>query len=382
MFEWSNCKYLLESVFMLFNQKTAIVALALALAITPGLNAADTTNTAAAKPDAKPKDLFENQVVAKGKGVEVKRSRLDEEMVAIRGSAEARGQTLPAEQMLMLEQQILDRIIQIQLLSSKATAEDKVKAKENCDKRFEAIKTRAGSDEVLDRQLKSVGMTREVLKTKMMEESVAEAVIERELKINITDDQVKKFYDENPSKFEQAEMVRASHILLMTKEQTTGEDLPADKKEAKKKQAEDLVKRARGGEDFAKLAKEFSEDPGSKDKGGEYTFPRGQMVPEFEASAFSLKTNEVSDIVTTQFGYHIIKLSEKIPAKKVELAKATNDIKDYLKQQAAQKEMPVYMERIKKEAGVEILDEKLKPQANPLDIPPPTEPDKTSEEKK
>jgi peptidyl-prolyl cis-trans isomerase C len=359
---------------MFLNQKSAIVAMALSLAIIPGLKAADTTNPAAAKPEAKPKDLFENQVVAKGKGVEVKRSRLDEEMVAIRGSAEARGQMIPPEQMVVLEQQILDRIIQIQLLSSKATAEDKTKAKENCDKRFETIKTRAGTDEVLDRQLKSVGMTREVLKTKMLEESVAEAVIERELKINITDDQVKKFYDENPAKFEQAEMVRASHILLMTKDQTTGEDLPADKKEAKKKQAEDLLKRARGGEDFAKLAKEFSEDPGSKDKGGEYTFPRGQMVPEFEASAFSLKTNEVSDIVTTQFGYHIIKLSEKMPAKKVELAKASSDIKDYLKQQAAQKEMPAYMERIKKEAGVQILDEKLKPKANDLDIPPAVEP--------
>ena len=82
---------------------------------------------------------------------------------------------------------------------------------------------------------------------------------------------------------------------------------------------EGLLKRARAGEDFAKLAKEYSEDPGSKDKGGEYKFPRGQMVPEFEAAAFSLKTNQVSDIVTTSFGYHIIKLSEKIPAQKVEL---------------------------------------------------------------
>jgi peptidyl-prolyl cis-trans isomerase C len=366
---------------MFLRQTTVIFAVASALALTPGLNAADTTN-AAAKPDAKAKDLFESQVVAKGKGVEVKRSRLDEEMVAIRGSAEARGQMIPPEQMVMLEQQILERIIQIQLLSSKASADDKAKAKENYERRFEAIKTRAGSDEVLDRQLKSVGMNRDMLKTKMLEESVAEAVLERELKINVTDEQVKKFYDENPAKFEQAEMVRASHILLMTKDQATGEDLAADKKEAKKKQAEALVKRARGGEDFAKLAKEFSEDPGSKDKGGEYTFPRGQMVPEFEASAFSLKTNEVSDVVTTQFGYHVIKLSEKIPAKKVELAKASTDIKDYLKQQAAQKEMPAYMERIKKEAGVEILDEKLKPKANDLDIPPATEPAKAAEDKK
>jgi len=68
----------------------------------------------------------------------------------------------------------------------------------------------------------------------------------------------------------------------------------------------------------------------------------------------------VSDVVTTQFGYHIIKLSEKIPAKKVDYDKVSSDIKDYLKQQQTQKQLPDYISRLKKEAGTEILDEKLK----------------------
>jgi parvulin-like peptidyl-prolyl isomerase len=139
---------------------------------------------------------------------------------------------------------------------------------------------------------------------------------------------------------------------------------------------EGILKRARDGEDFAKLAKENSEDPGSKDKGGEYTFPRGQMVPEFEAAAFSLKTNQVSDIVTTQFGYHIIKLSEKIPAKKVEFEKVSTEITDYLKQQQTQKQLPDYISKLKKESGLEILDEKLKPKetANASSLPIPIAP--------
>ena len=88
------------------------------------------------------------------------------------------------------------------------------------------------------------------------------------------------------------------------RDQTTGAELPEDQKKAKRKLADDLLKRARAGEDFAKLAKEYSEDPGSKEKGGEYPpFPRGQMVPEFEAAAFSLNTNQVSDVVTTSYGY-------------------------------------------------------------------------------
>jgi len=159
-------------------------------------------------------------------------------------------------------------------------------------------------------------------------------------------------------------MVRASHILLSTRDPETNKDLSEDQKTAKRKKAEELLKRARAGEDFAKLAKENSEDPGSKDKGGEYQFSRGQMVGEFETAAFSLKTNEISDIVTTQFGYHIIKLSEKIPAKKIELTKVTPDVKEYLTQQQMQKrqqDVQDYLQKLKKESAVEILDDNLKP---------------------
>src|SRR5258706_7278565 len=212
-------------------------------------------------------------------------------------------------------------------------------------------------------------MTIDELQAKMLEESIAEAVLERELKISVSDDDIKKFYDDNPSKFEQPEMVRASHILLSTRD-PSGAELSEEQETAKRKKAEDLLKRAKAGDDFAKLAKENSEDPGSKDNGGEYTFPRGKMVPEFESAAFSLQTNQVSEIVTTQFGFHIIKLSEKIPAKKVELAKVSQDIKDYLKQQATQKQLPDYMKSLKKDVDLQILDEKLKmPKADPLTFP-------------
>jgi peptidyl-prolyl cis-trans isomerase C len=340
-----------------------LVCGAFGLSQTHAATPSNSDSAPAAKATPKMSELFPDAVVAKGKGVEVKRSQLDDAMVSIKSTFAARGQDLPPDEMNHLEQQILDRLIQIQILLVKATDEDKAAGKEACAKRMEAIKARAGDEEVLARQLKSIGTTPQELQTKMNDESTAQVVLERELKINVSDDDVKKFYDDNPSKFEQPEMVRASHILLSTIDPETKKELPQEEKAAKHKKAEELLKRARAGEDFAKLAKENSEDPGSKDKGGEYQFARGQMVPEFESAAFSLKTNGISDIVTTQYGYHIIKLSEKIPAKKVELAKVSSEVKDYLKQEQLKKhqqELQDYLQNLKKDAGVEILDDSLK----------------------
>jgi peptidyl-prolyl cis-trans isomerase C len=322
-----------------------------------------TTNAAGApKPAGKPASLFGNALVAKGKGVEVTRAQLDEEVIRLKAQAAGRGQTIPPEHMAQVDRQVLDQLIQLQLLQAKATAADKAEGKAVAEKRFEEAKTHLGSEEALNRQLKLMGSTREEVLAKWTESATAEIVLKRELKVNITDEDAKKYYADNPARFEEPEMVRASHILLTTTDPKTNTELSEDQKAIKRKLMEELLKRARAGEDFAKLAKEYSEDPGSKDKGGEYKFPRGQMVAEFEAAAFALNTNQVSDIVTTRFGYHIIKLSEKIPARKVEFAKAASDIKDGLTQQALQKQFPEYIAKLKKEAGVEILDEKLKPQ--------------------
>jgi peptidyl-prolyl cis-trans isomerase C len=320
-----------------------------------------TDAAAAPKPAVNPTSLFGTTLVAKGKGLEVTRGQLDEEVIRLKAQAAARGQNIPPDQMGTMERQILDQLIQVQLLQAKATDADRTAGRALAEKRFEDAKTRLGSEEALNRQLKLMGATREEVMTKWTESATAETVLKRELKVNVTEADAKKYYDDNPARFEEPEMVRASHILLTTTDPKTNTELSETQKAAKHKEMEGLLKRARAGEDFAKLAQEYSEDLGSKNKGGEYKFPRGQMVPEFEAAAFSLKTNQVSDIITTRYGYHIIKLLEKIPARKVEFAKAASDITEGLTQQAMQKQFPDYLAKLKSEAGVEILDEKLKP---------------------
>jgi PPIC-type PPIASE domain len=131
----------------------------------------------------------------------------------------------------------------------------------------------------------------------------------------VSDAEIDQYYSEHPTEFEE---VRVRHILINTQPQPPGPDAakkgeqpkPPSKEEARKK-AEEALAKARKGEDFAALVKQYSEDPGSKDKGGEYTFGHGQMVPEFEKAAFALQPGQISDLVETQFGYHIIKLEER-----------------------------------------------------------------------
>ena len=350
--------------------KSLVLLLAAGLLARPGL-AAETPPPAKTAEPAKPSAgaaLFGNNVIVKGKDVEIKRGQFDDEVVRVKARFAAQGQPLPAEHLSMLEKNVLDGLIQAQLLKAKTTDADKAAGKAVAEKRIQDAKTQLGSDESLNLKLKAEGITREELMDKWAEGGAAESLIKRELKVNVTDDDVKKFYEDNPAQFEKPEMVRASHILLGTRDTTTQKELADDQKAAKRKQMEDILKRARAGEDFAKLAKEFSEDPGSKDKGGEYTFPRGQMVPEFEAAAFSLTNNQVSDVVTSSYGYHIIKLIDKTPAKKMALmdkapaADATIEakIKDYLIQQKTEKLAPDYLDQLKKTSDVQILDADLK----------------------
>jgi peptidyl-prolyl cis-trans isomerase C len=311
---------------------------------------------APAKPDAKMSDLFPDTVVAKGKGVEIKRSQLEEEVVRVKAPYTMAGRQAPPQ----LDAQVLHQMIQLELLKAMATPEERAAGAKEAAKMMDEAKKQFDSEEAFNLQLKAKDLTRDVLLSKWTAGEIAKAVLVRQLKINISDEEVKKFYDDNPAQFEEAETVRVSHILLSTKDLDTKVELSDEKKAAKKKLAEELVKRARGGEDFAKLVKQYSEDPGSKDKGGEYKFPRGQMVKEFEDTAFSLQTNQVSDVVTTQYGYHIIKLYDKYPAKKHDLAESAPKIKDYLTQMAITKQAPDYLKKLLKDSDVVILDEKLK----------------------
>lgn len=336
------------------------ISLSTAYAAAPDTTATNSTDAMTA--------LFGDPVIAKGAGLTVKQSDLDQQVTAIKAQAAGRGEEISAEQLTGLKARILEQIIDLKLLLQQANAADKADGTKKADEAMAMLLKNSGSKEALDMQLKLLGSTEEQFRTQAEQSATARAALERLLGVNVTPDEIQKFYDDHPADFEQPEMVHVRHILLMTIDPTTHTPLPDDVVKKKRQEADDVLIRARSGEDFGKLAAEYSDDTMTKNNGGELPpFPRGQMLPEFEAAAFSLTNNEISGVVTTMYGYHIIKFIDKTPAKKLTLSDMvpstqetiSNRIKDVLEGQKTQELAPAYLDKLQKAADVQIVDPDL-----------------------
>src|SRR5215831_7773469 len=192
--------------------KNTMKSLALLLAVL--LSSAQTwaAENPTAPPESKPKpasratELFGDDVVAKAKGVEIKRSELDEEFIRVKSQASAAGRPIPSEQSTVVERQILDSLIQFRLLLAKATEADLAKGKEQFLASLQQARTNRNQTEEefnqwLAPQIKLLGISREQWEKQNAEQAAARIVLERELNVKVSADEAKKFYEDNPSKF-------------------------------------------------------------------------------------------------------------------------------------------------------------------------------------
>ena len=213
-----------------------------------------------------------------------------------------------------------------------------------------AIKKRFPNEEAFKKALNDMQLTEDEVKMQIRRGLAIRELIDQKVagKIVIKDEETKAYYDGNPQFFQQPEQVKASHILI--KVEPTADE--AAKTEARKKIAE-VQQKLKDGGDFAALAKEYSQGPSSAKGGDLGYFRRGQMVGPFEDTAFSMKTNEVSDLVETRFGYHIIKVNDKKPEQTLAYADVKDKIAQRLKQEKIAKDAAQYVEDLKKGAKVE-----------------------------
>lgn len=194
---------------------------------------------------------------------------------------------------------------------------------------------------LLAKEARSLGIDKErecALKIEEMTSNyLAQEYVKREIldRIKIGDDEIQGYYREHLKEFIEPEKIRARHILV----KVNPKGKPEDEMKAESK-AKELLNRVEGGEDFAELAREFSEDPNTKAKGGDlWYFSRGRMTPEFEKIAFKLKVGEISPIVKTVFGFHIIKVEDKKLERVLEFNQVKNQIEKILKDKRQRSEM-------------------------------------------
>ena len=173
--------------------------------------------------------------------------------------------------------------------------------------------------------------------------------------VTVPDEELKKYYNEHEKEFVVPEKIRVRHIFF-----AADKDATAEAKEKARGKAEKVLELLRKGGDFAKLAGEYSEDTDTAAKGGElgYLSPGKTNSAEFEKAAFALKSGEVSPVVETPFGYHIIKVDERQEQRTATLDETREYIRNLLKGQLEQKKAQVFLDRLAKDAGVEVFPEK------------------------
>ena len=305
--------------------------------------------------------LFDDPVLAKGKGVEVLQSELDEAVIAFKAARAAAGEQLHPRDDDKARTQLLAKLVAAELCLARATDADKQKGQELAESLIADNLKKVSSEASFKRQLLAMGTTFDKYKKEVTDEAIVKAVIDREVgkKFPVEEEEILKFYNDNPRLFEEPEGVRVRHILFATRSMKDGRPLLSKDAQAKKDLAKRTLERAKAGTDFTKLAQELSDDPVTKREGGMWSFRRGsgKFPPEFEAAAFSLQPGQLSDIVTTALGHHILKLEEKLPAKKEDFEKVHDRIREAILKTKIQKELPNYIGNLKKEAGLEIFGE-------------------------
>ena len=266
---------------------------------------------------------------------------------------ELRGdQPIPAERRDAVYRQVLDELVTYTVLSQETRARQVAVTDEEVESAVKQMRGRMGTDEDFKKALDARGMTLDKLKADTRVDISINKMVEAEVATQPapTDVQVRDFYDKNPDKFKQDEAVRASHILFRV-----DENADATTKKKAMDEAQSVLKQARGGADFAELAKKHSAD-GSAAQGGDLNFfTRGQMVPPFDQAAFGMKPGEISDIVTTQFGYHIIKVTERRAPSTVPFDQVSDRIKEFLTQQQKQQKADGFIQSLKQKAKIEVL---------------------------
>jgi peptidyl-prolyl cis-trans isomerase C len=336
------CPLILAAVAIACQKPASSPAASSAPAATPGA-------AAPAAPPPKPVPAVLPEVIADCNGDTIPKAEFES---AVRSVEQRAGGAVPPEKRDEVYRGVLDDLVAYRLLKQEVKQRQLAVADAEVDQRIAAFKQQAGSEanfrEMLRVQQITEAKLREDARTDLMVAKLLDQEVNQKVLVKPTD--VATFYEKNPDRFQQGETMRASHILVVI---PAGAD---DKtRAALRTRAEAALKAAKAGQDFARLARQYSQDSSARNGGDLGFFPRGQMVPAFDQAAFALAPGQVSDLVQTEFGYHIIKAAEKRPARVVPFVEAAAQIQEYLEQQQRQEKGKALVDQLKAKGKVQIF---------------------------
>lgn len=288
--------------------------------------------------------------VAVVNGVKISRQELDRKLDVMKARFSSRGMPVKGKRLAQLRETILNNLIEKELLYQESQARGIEVDSKQVEEQLANLKGQFKNEEEFQKRIASMNYSEQVLRDQIRENLAIRELIDREVtsKVSVSESEVASYYKKNKKEFEEPEKVHARHILI-----ESGPDASDDEKAKAKEKIQDVQKQLEEGAEFSEVAKEHSEGPSSKSGGDLGYFSHGQMVEKFDKAAFALEPGEVSDIVETRFGYHLIKVEDKKPASTKSLDEVKTSIKDKLRNEKIMQKLEPYIESLKQKYPVE-----------------------------
>jgi peptidyl-prolyl cis-trans isomerase C len=260
--------------------------------------------------------------------------------------------SIPASQIQDLRKQLLDDLVNSELLYQASEAAKISVTDHDITQKLQALQGKFPSDQEFTRYLQEQGLTLEEMKARIRRNLMTEQLVKRDVdsKISVSDSEISDYYGKNKDRLRRPELVKVSEIFVRA-----GSKASADSKAKARQKIQALLKEVRSGKDFASLARQFSESPDAKDGGDMGYISRSGTLPALSQAAFKLNVGEVSDVVESPFGYHLLKVTDKKSAGDVTLKEAKPRISEILFQQKEREALNAYLDKLKAAAKIEIL---------------------------
>ena len=288
-------------------------------------------------------------VVVTVNDVPITEAEVNLEIKRILFNAKSMQQPIDESMMEAMKEKVIDSLINRELLYQQSKAMGFTTDEAEIDSSIDQIKQRLEAGQSIEALLAEMGIGLETMRNEVGRANVIQKLLEKEVypQTMVSEKESRIFFENNPQYFKKPEEVKASHILIKV-----APDASKEEKLAARQKIEEVRKKVAAGDDFADLARQYSEGPSSVSGGDLGYFDRKKMVKPFADAAFELQPGQVSNIVETNFGFHLIKVFDKRAKSAYVFENIKDRLGELLRQQKIQKETVRFLEELKKTADV------------------------------